>query len=59
MHTVLYFIGEMHFHWQFVSQVPYTDISHKAKANVWPVIHRWRQKTDSFELVNAYGLFRR
>lgn len=65
MYTVLYFIGEMHFHWQFenlhwwLSQVPYTDISHKAKANVWPVIHRWRQKTDSFELVNAYGLFRR
>ncbi|XP_068673133.1 lipase maturation factor 2-like [Montipora foliosa] len=41
-----------------ISLVPYTDISHKAKADLWPVIHRWRQKTDSFELVNSYGLFR-
>ena len=40
-------------------QVPYTDISHNAKSNLWPVIRRWRQKTDAFELVNAYGLFRR
>ena len=40
-------------------KVPYTDISHKTKSNLWPVIHRWKQKTDSFELVNAYGLFRR
>lgn len=40
-------------------QVPYTDISHNAKSNLWPVIMRWRQKTDAFELVNAYGLFRR
>ena len=40
-------------------KVPYTDISHSAKSNLWPVISRWRQKTDSFELVNAYGLFRR
>ncbi|CAH3106819.1 unnamed protein product [Pocillopora meandrina] len=41
-----------------ISLVPYTDISHSAKSNLWPVISRWRQKTDSFELVNAYGLFR-
>ncbi|KAM7441466.1 Lipase maturation factor2 [Porites harrisoni] len=41
-----------------ISLVPYTDISHKAKSNLWPVIHRWRQKTDAFELVNSYGLFR-
>lgn len=55
-----------HLKWQFdnhlmscLLQVPYTDISLEAKSNIWPVIHRWRQKTDSFELVNAYGLFRR
>lgn len=41
-----------------ISLVPYTDISHKTKSDLWPVIHRWKQKTDSFELVNAYGLFR-
>ena len=47
------------FFFNFIFKVPYTDISHSAKANLWPVISRWRQKTDSFELVNAYGLFRR
>jgi len=41
-----------------ISLVPYTDISHNAKSNLWPVIKRWHQKTDTFELVNAYGLFR-
>lgn len=41
-----------------ISLVPYTDISHNAKSDLWPVIVRWRQKTDAFELVNAYGLFR-
>ncbi|XP_067044507.1 lipase maturation factor 2-like [Acropora muricata] len=41
-----------------ISLVPYTDISHKTKSDLWPIIHRWKQKTDSFELVNAYGLFR-
>ena len=43
----------------FFFKVPYTDISHNAKSDLWPVIVRWRQKTDAFELVNAYGLFRR
>ncbi|XP_078346417.1 lipase maturation factor 2-like isoform X1 [Oculina patagonica] len=41
-----------------ISLFPYTDISSNAKTNLWPVIKRWRQKTDAFELVNSYGLFR-
>ncbi len=47
------------FSFLFFFEVPYTDISSNAKSNLWPVIKRWRQKTDAFELVNSYGLFRR
>lgn len=46
--------------WIFcISMVPHTVILKDVHSSVWPVVRKWHDHVDAYQLVNSYGLFRR
>ncbi|CAB4000019.1 lipase maturation factor 2-like [Paramuricea clavata] len=46
--------------WVFsISLVPYSTLDRATQQGIWPVVRKWYNQVEYYEIVNSYGLFRR